>query len=110
MEKGQLRIDLNFSLQLGGEYSTPRYEIKNLNSLANIEKALNHEINKHQLLFSQGQKPPISQTLGFDETQQITITHREKTNYYYLPEVNIPPIKLKSEEIKRIKKNVPKLP
>ncbi|CAI2200161.1 19939_t:CDS:1, partial [Funneliformis geosporum] len=86
MEKGQLRVDLNFSLQLGSKYSTPRYEIKNLNSLANIEKALKHEINKHQLLFSQGQEPPISQTLGFDEAQQITITHREKTNYYYLPE------------------------
>ncbi|CAG8758189.1 10546_t:CDS:1, partial [Ambispora leptoticha] len=95
MERGQLRVDLNFSLQLGNKYSTPRYEIKNLNSLANIEKALKHEINKHQLLFSQGQKPPISQTLGFDEAQQITIIHREKTNYYYLPEVNIPPIKLK---------------
>jgi len=110
MEKGQLRVDLNFSLKLGDNYSTPRYEIKNLNSLTNIEKALKYEIKKHQLLFSQGQKPPTSQTLGFDEAQQITITHREKTNYYYLPEVNIPPIKLKGGEIKKIKKDLPKLP
>ncbi|CAG8506205.1 10169_t:CDS:2 [Gigaspora margarita] len=110
MEQGQLRVDLNFSLQLGDNYSTPRYEIKNLNSLANIEKALKHEINKHQLLFSQGQEPPISQTLGFDENKQVTITHREKTSYYYLPEVNIPPIKLKSSEIQKIRKNLPKLP
>ncbi|CAG8521756.1 17657_t:CDS:2 [Cetraspora pellucida] len=86
MEKGQLRVDLNFSLQLGGSYSTPRYEIKNLNSLANIEKALQQEVNKHQSLFSEGQKPPLSQTLGFDEAHQTTVTHREKTNYYYLPE------------------------
>ena len=110
MEKGQLRVDLNFSLKLANYYSTPRYEIKNLNSLANIEKATKHEINKHQLLFSQGKKPPISQTLGFDEAQQITISHREKTNYYYLPEVNIPPIRLRSGEIKQIKKSIPKLP
>jgi aspartyl-tRNA(Asn)/glutamyl-tRNA(Gln) amidotransferase subunit B len=110
MEKGQLRIDLNFSLQLGDNYSTPRYEIKNLNSLANIEKALKYEVGKHQLLFSQGQKPPISQTLGFDEAKQNTIIHREKTSYYYLPEVNIPPIKLKSSEIQKIRKNLPKLP
>jgi aspartyl-tRNA(Asn)/glutamyl-tRNA(Gln) amidotransferase subunit B len=47
MEQGQLRTDLNFSLKLGDNYSTPRYEIKNLNSLANIEKALEHEISKH---------------------------------------------------------------
>jgi len=36
MEQGQLRVDLNFSLKLGDNYSTPRYEIKNLNSLTNI--------------------------------------------------------------------------
>ena len=110
MEQGQLRVDLNFSLQLGDNYATPRYEIKNLNSLANIEKALKYEIDKHRLLFSQGQNPPISQTLGFDENKQTTIIHREKTSYYYLPEVNIPPIKLKSSEIQKIRKNLPKLP
>nr|CAG8453361.1 826_t:CDS:2 [Entrophospora candida] len=110
MERGQLRIDLNFSLQLGEKYSTPRYEIKNLNSLANLEKALKHEIKKHQSLFSQGKIPPTSQTLGFDETKQITVTHREKTDYFYLPESNIPPIKLKNSEIQKIKKNLPKLP
>jgi len=110
MERGQLRVDLNFSLQLGKNYSTPRYEIKNLNSLANVEKAIKYETNKHHLLFSQGKNPPVSQTLGFDEAKQTTITHREKTSYYYLPEVNIPPIKLKSQEIKKIKNNLPKLP
>ncbi|KLL05110.1 MAG: aspartyl/glutamyl-tRNA amidotransferase subunit B [Mycoplasmataceae bacterium RV_VA103A] len=110
MERGQLRVDLNYSLELGNNYSTPRYEIKNLNSLANIEKALKYEINKHQTLFSQGQKPPTSQTLGFDEAHQTTITHREKTNYYYLPEVNIPPIKISPKEIKKIVQNIPPLP
>src|SRR3954469_6156869 len=69
MERGQLRVDLNFSLQLGDNYSTPRYEVKNLNSLSNIEKALKYEIDKHQLLFSQGQDAPSSQTLGFDENK-----------------------------------------
>jgi len=110
MEKGQLRVDLNFSLQLGEKYSTPRYEIKNLNSLANIDKAVKYEIKKHQSLSSQGKTPPLSQTLGFDESQQATISHREKTNYFYLPEVNIPPIKLKTSEIKKIRDNLPKLP
>jgi aspartyl-tRNA(Asn)/glutamyl-tRNA(Gln) amidotransferase subunit B len=110
MEQGQLRVDLNFSLELDNKYRTPRYEIKNLNSLANIEKSLKCEINKHQLLFFQGQKPPLSQTLGFDENKQTTIIHREKTNYYYLPEVNIPPIKLKNKEIQKIRKNLPELP
>ncbi|CAJ0769091.1 2506_t:CDS:2, partial [Entrophospora sp. SA101] len=65
LEQGQLRVDLNFSLQLGDNYGTPGYGIKNLNALANIERA---------------------QTLGFDENKQVTIIHREKTSYYYLPE------------------------
>ena len=110
MERGQLRTDLNFSLKFGNNYATPRYEIKNLNSLANVEKALKYEINKHQSLFSQGQKPPTSQTLGFDETKQITVTHREKTDYFYLPEYNIPPLKLKNKEIQEIKKKLTRLP
>lgn len=110
MEKGQLRVDLNLSLKLGENYFTPRYEIKNLNSLTNIEKAAKYEIKKHQLFFSQGKNPPPSQTLGFDESQQTTISHREKTSYYYLPEVNIPPIKLKSFEIQKIRKSLPRLP
>jgi aspartyl-tRNA(Asn)/glutamyl-tRNA(Gln) amidotransferase subunit B len=110
MEKGQLRVDLNFSLQLGRNYSTPRYEIKNLNSLANIEKAMSYEIKKHHLLFSQKKMPPASQTLGFNESRQTTISHREKTKYFYLPEVNIPPIRLKINEIEKVEKNLPKLP
>lgn len=110
MERGQLRVDLNFSLKFGNNYATPRYEIKNLNSLANIEKALKYEINKHRLFFFQAKQPPPSQTLGFDETNQITIARREKTNYFYLPEVNIPPLKLKNKEINQTKKKLPKLP
>lgn len=110
MEEGQLRIDLNFSLQFKKNYFTPRYEIKNLNSLANIEKALSYEINKHQLLFSQNKRPPESQTLGFDKVHRITVVQRKKTDYHYLPEVNIPPIKISSQEIKKIIKTIPVLP
>ncbi|KLL01653.1 MAG: aspartyl/glutamyl-tRNA(Asn/Gln) amidotransferase subunit B [Mycoplasmataceae bacterium RC_NB112A] len=110
MEKGQMRIDLNFSLNWGKNYNTPRYEIKNLNSLNNLEKAVNYEINKHQLWFSQNQTPPPSQTLGFSESKQITVAQREKTDYFYLPEVNLPPIKLTNKEIQKIKKKIPKLP
>ncbi|CAG8805623.1 14673_t:CDS:2, partial [Racocetra persica] len=110
MEKGQLRVDLNFSLQIGKNYVTPRYEVKNLNSLANIEKAVKYEIAKHQELFFRGEEPPLSQTLGFDEKKQTTIIHREKTAYFYLPEVNIPPIKLSAWEIKKITRTIPILP
>ncbi|CAG8852034.1 36562_t:CDS:1, partial [Racocetra persica] len=42
-----------------------------------------------------------SQILRFDEAHQTTITHHEKTNYYYLPEINILPIKISPKEIKK---------
>lgn len=109
MEKGQLRIDLNFSLCLEN-YQTPRYEIKNLNSLNNLEKALQYEINKHWELTQKKLSPPPSQTLGFDEKEKSTFIQRTKTNYSYLPEVNIPPIKIKKREIKKVKNNLPCLP
>lgn len=109
MEKGQLRIDLNFSLCLKN-YQTPRYEIKNLNSLNNLEKALQYEINKHWELTQKKLSPPPSQTLGFDEKEKSTFIQRTKTNYSYLPEVNLPPIKIKKREIKKVKNNLPRLP
>ncbi|CAG8844493.1 19259_t:CDS:1, partial [Racocetra persica] len=46
----------------------------------------------------------------FDEAHQTTITHREKTNYYYLPEVNIPPIKISPKEIKKVVQTLPLYP
>jgi aspartyl-tRNA(Asn)/glutamyl-tRNA(Gln) amidotransferase subunit B len=110
MEKGQLRVDLNFSLNLTSNYQTPRYEVKNLNSFNSIEKALQYEINKHQQLADKNSLPPPSQTLGFDEAKKITVVQREKTDYFYLPENNIPSIKIFQKEIQKITKNIPTLP
>ncbi|KLL03303.1 MAG: aspartyl/glutamyl-tRNA(Asn/Gln) amidotransferase subunit B [Mycoplasmataceae bacterium CE_OT135] len=110
MEKGQLRVDLNFSLNLADNYQTPRYEVKNLNSFNAIEKVLKYEINKHHQLWKEKKAPPLSQTFGFDEKKQITIPQREKNDYFYLPESNIPPIEINQKDIQKIAKNIPILP
>jgi len=110
MEKGQLRVDLNFSLNLTNNYQTPRYEVKNLNSFNAIEKVLKYEINKHQQLCQERKTPPSSQTFGYDEKKHITIPQREKTDYFYLPESNIPPIKISQGEVQKIAKKLPVLP
>jgi aspartyl-tRNA(Asn)/glutamyl-tRNA(Gln) amidotransferase subunit B len=110
MEKGQLRVDLNFSLNLADNYQTPRYEVKNLNSFNAIERVLKYEVNKHQKLEKEKKTPPSSQTFGFDEKKQITIPQREKTDYFYLPESNLPPIKINQREIQKIAKSIPTLP
>jgi len=110
MEMGQIRIDINYSLIIDNIYFTPRYEIKNLNSLNNIEICLEEEIKKHYIFFSQNLSPPISQTMKFDEKKKKTFFSREKKEYYFIPEINIPPIKLKKKQIKNCKKKLPIIP
>lgn len=94
MEKGQLRVDLNYSLKIGSSYSTPRYEIKNLNSFSNIKTVLQKEVKKHFALYQQDKKPLESSTLSFDEQTQETRISRKKKEYFFLPEFNIPPVKI----------------
>jgi len=108
MELGQFRVDLNISF-CKDEYQSPRYEIKNLNSLGNIEKAINSEIEKHKKIYEEKSKPPKSSTLGFDEKTQTTKIQREKISYFFLPETNIPLISLK-EEKKTLESQREKLP
>ena len=109
MEKGQIRFDLNFSLH-SKDYFTPRYEIKNLNSLSNAKKALEYEIQKYKENLILNKKLLISQTLGFDEKKKKTIILREKKNYWFLPEANIPIIKIPNFEIKKAFRKIPILP
>jgi aspartyl-tRNA(Asn)/glutamyl-tRNA(Gln) amidotransferase subunit B len=110
MEKGQFRIDLNFSFKFGNNYTTPHYEIKNLNSLKNLKNSIEYELGKHLKIFEKRKDNDYllkSETLGFDEKKQKTFTQREKSNYFYLPEINIPLIKITPKEIKNIKENLP---
>lgn len=110
MEKGQLRIDLNFSIKIEYFYLSPRYEIKNLNSLKNINESLKFEIDKHKKIFFEKKEIPISQTLGFNEKLKSTFVQREKKKYFYLRENNIPNIKITNKDIKKINRKIPKMP
>ncbi|WNE41813.1 MAG: Glutamyl-tRNA(Gln) amidotransferase subunit B, chloroplastic/mitochondrial [Mycoplasmataceae bacterium] len=113
MEKGQFRIDLNFSFKFGDNYQTPRYEIKNLNSLKNLKNSVEKEFEKHYNIFNENVNNPLflkSETLGFNEREQKTFVQRDKVNYFYLPEINIPKIKISKKEINVIKKNLPNSP
>ena len=113
MEKGQFRIDLNFSFIFNDSYQTPRYEIKNLNSLKNLRVALDHEFEKHSQIFKESKNKEFSlksETLGFDEFLQKTFVQRTKSDYFYLPEVNIPNITISDKEIEKIKLQISTFP
>lgn len=113
MEKGQFRIDLNFSFKFGDHYQTPRYEIKNLNSLKNLKTSIDQEFEKHFNIFKDDVNNFLSlksETLGFNERDQKTFIQRDKVSYFYLPEINIPKIRISKKEINDIKRKLPNSP
>jgi aspartyl-tRNA(Asn)/glutamyl-tRNA(Gln) amidotransferase subunit B len=113
MEEGSLRCDTNVSIRpVGSTTLGTKTEIKNLNSLANIQKAVDYESKRQAELLDKGEKV-IQATLRFDEPTQSTVMMRKKegnVDYKFFPEPNIFPIKLEDSWIEDIKRNLPELP
>ncbi|MGZ9432583.1 Asp-tRNA(Asn)/Glu-tRNA(Gln) amidotransferase subunit GatB [Mycoplasma sp. AC157] len=105
LEEGSLRADINLSLNKPGEGFGTKVEIKNINSISNVKKAIDLEIEVQTLKLNNNEKI-IQQTKRFDDVLQQNIVMREKTgavDYRYYPEPNIPVIQLKEEFIDSIK-------
>lgn len=105
MSEGSLRADINISTRLlGSNKFGTKVEIKNLNSLNNIKKAIEYESNLQiqKILKNEVIK---QETKRFDEETNSTISMREKTDsvdYRYFPEPNIPIVKLEQDFINSI--------
>ena len=113
MEEGSMRCDVNISLRpFGQEEFGVKTEIKNLNSISNVERAVEYERTRQaEILNSGGQV--IQETRRFDEAKKETVLMRVKTDavdYRYFCEPNIHPIKLDHEWIKKIQSELPVLP
>ena len=112
MEEGSLRCDVNISLRpIGSEKFGTKVEIKNLNSLSNVEKAIEFEIIRQQQLLLAG-IPVDQETRRFDETRKETVLMRKKTDavdYKYFTEPNITPIRLSDGFIKNAIDTCPEL-
>jgi aspartyl-tRNA(Asn)/glutamyl-tRNA(Gln) amidotransferase subunit B len=124
MEKGQMRVEANISLQLmrktdAKQNAKPRenalgtkVEIKNLNSFKAVERAINYEIERQTKILSRGEKV-IQETRGWDDKKEITVSQRTKEeahDYRYFPEPDLPPLEFKKEYISEIQKEIPELP
>ena len=103
MEEGSLRCDVNVSIRpYGSDKFGTKVEIKNLNSIANVEKAIDFEAKRQSELLLLGQEVE-QETRRYDETKKETVLMRKKTDaadYKYFTEPNIPPIKLSDEFVK----------
>jgi aspartyl-tRNA(Asn)/glutamyl-tRNA(Gln) amidotransferase subunit B len=97
MEEGSLRCDVNISMRpIGVETFGTKVEIKNLNSIANVQRAIDVEMLRQERLLISG--VPIQQeTRRYDELKKETILMRKKTDavdYKYFTEPNLVPIDL----------------
>src|SRR5512135_995005 len=78
MEKGVMRFEANVSLRTAGtERLGTRTEIKNLNSFRALERSCAYEIQRQAQVLDLGEKI-VQETLGWDETNEITLSQRSK--------------------------------
>jgi aspartyl-tRNA(Asn)/glutamyl-tRNA(Gln) amidotransferase subunit B len=113
MEKGNLRCDANVSVKKIGETKLgTRCEIKNLNSMRNIARAIEFEAKRQVEIIEKG--GAIDQeTRLFDALTGETRTMRSKEDamdYRYFPDPDLPKLILSQEFVDNIKKNLPELP
>ncbi|MBT3348812.1 Asp-tRNA(Asn)/Glu-tRNA(Gln) amidotransferase subunit GatB [bacterium] len=114
MEKGMMRFDASISLRkMGDKKLFPRSEIKNLNSFAALENALNFEIKRQTKLWEKNEIPDCDSTRGWDDERGETLFLRKKESqddYRYFPEPDLPPIEFSKKEIEEISETLPELP
>ena len=113
MEEGSLRCDANVSIRLRGEQQLgTKVEVKNLNSIRNVKKAIEYEIERMIREVEAG-NTIRQQTRSFDALNDTTFAIRDKeeaNDYRYFPDPDLPAFILADEYINGIAKSLPDLP
>ncbi len=113
MEEGSMRCDANVSIRLRGEKKLgTKVEVKNLNSIRNVKRAIDFEINR-LINLVENNEPVIQQTRSFDASNGTTFSLRSKeeaNDYRYFPEPDLTPFFITDEKIESVKKSLPDLP
>jgi len=113
MEEGSLRCDANISIRPNGsgEFGT-RCEVKNLNSMRNVRRAMEFEYGRQVGVISNGGRI-IQSTLNFDADQGTTSpmrTKEEANDYRYFSDPDLQPVYISDEWLANIKAAMPALP
>jgi len=102
---GNMRFDVNLSIApKGSDVLGTRAEVKNLNSFRSVERAAEYEFHRQVGLLEKGETI-VQETRGWDDATGKTSSQRSKEDaqdYRYMPDPDIPPIVLTSEEVERI--------
>lgn len=113
MEEGSMRCDANISVMPKGSTTLGRkVEVKNMNSVRNVQRAIEHEIER-QIMMVENDEEIISETRLFDAVHGTTHSMRNKeelNDYRYFPEPDLQPVVVTQEWINEIKASMPELP
>lgn len=112
MESGSLRVDANISLSNPDGSMGTRVEIKNMNSLKSLERALEYEISRQNKVLDSGARI-VMETRLWDDAEGVTRSMRSKetaSDYRYYPEMDLSPIVISDAEIETFKNDMPELP
>ncbi|HSK12217.1 MAG TPA: Asp-tRNA(Asn)/Glu-tRNA(Gln) amidotransferase subunit GatB [Phnomibacter sp.] len=113
MEEGSLRCDANISLRPMGESKLgTKVEVKNINSIRFVRKAIEAEIKRQTELLQKGEKV-VQQTRGYDADKDTTHAQRDKEeahDYRYFPCPDLPPFTVSDKKLEEIRTAMPTLP
>ncbi|MDG1237571.1 MAG: Asp-tRNA(Asn)/Glu-tRNA(Gln) amidotransferase subunit GatB [Flavobacteriales bacterium] len=113
MEEGSMRCDVNISIMpIGSEKFGDRVEVKNLNSIRNVQRSIDYEIVRQAKVLDGGEKVKV-ETRTFDAPSGKTSAMRKKEaahDYRYFPEPDLNPIKIEENHLIDIKSKMPALP
>ncbi|HEY1047427.1 MAG TPA: Asp-tRNA(Asn)/Glu-tRNA(Gln) amidotransferase subunit GatB [Bacteroidia bacterium] len=113
MEEGSLRCDANISIRPVGttEFGT-KVEVKNMNSISNVKRAIESEIIRQTEMLNNGEVI-VSETRGFNALKGTTFSMRSKeaaNDYRYFPEPDLPPFIVSDAYLNQIQTDMPALP
>lgn len=113
MEEGSLRCDANISVRkTGSEQFGVKVEVKNMNSIRNVKRAIEHEIERQiQVLETGG--TVVQETRSFDAAQGSTFAMRSKEmahDYRYFPEPDLLPVVVTETMLDAVQQGMPELP
>jgi aspartyl-tRNA(Asn)/glutamyl-tRNA(Gln) amidotransferase subunit B len=113
MEKGNLRCEANVSVRrIGDETFGTKVELKNLNSVRFMQRAIEFEIERQIELIESGGRV-VQETRLWDERAAETRPMRSKEeahDYRYFPEPDLPPLMVAPELIEEVRARLPELP
>jgi aspartyl-tRNA(Asn)/glutamyl-tRNA(Gln) amidotransferase subunit B len=113
MEEGSLRCDANISVMLyGAKEFGKKVEVKNMNSIRNVQRAIDHEIERQIEEIEKGNDIP-SETRTFDASNGLTYSMRTKeelNDYRYFPDPDLSPLEVSENWLAEITASLPALP